>query len=315
MVVKWKDYVYANENPTPTWKLVHYLDQTFTGISQMLFIENPVIGVGIASALIVANPPGGLAVIAGSALATLWSNLLKLDTGLTRSGLYCFNSILVVAALNAFVTPLPAVVAMSIVGSLASVWLFDKGVKLLPFPVVSIPFIMVAQLSLLASRSFPSLSAIQFAPPPPVDITMFPEFLPWLSYIASTVPLTFSQLFFTANTWVGVAIIAAGFLGDRRVMSSAVLGAAIGTSVGYFLGYDVANGLWGFNSALTAMALYPTFGLPLWGALTAAGLSAALQPIALTIFGNAGLPALSFSFCLCTITFLRLYQKIRNQHK
>lgn len=176
--------------------------------------------------------------------------------------------------------------------------------------MISIPFVLITDALLLASRTSSSVTTFQPSLPPAVKLTMFSEVLPFLTSIATTVPLTFSQLFFTFNLWAGLVIIAAGAYGDKRTIFSGVCGAAIGSSIGYFLGFDVSNGLWGFNSALTAMALYPTFGMPLWGALASAGVTALLQPLALNIFGFLGLPSLSFSFCLSTVLLLRLWQKI-----
>lgn len=177
------------------------------------------------------------------------------------------------------------------------------------FPVISLPFIIVADALLLASRASPSVTAVQFSLPPSVQLTMITDVVPFLTSVASTVPLTFSQLFFTCNLYGGAAILAAGALADKRTIFSGACGAAIGTTIGFLLGFDVSNGMWGFNSALTAMALYPTFGMPLAGALASAGITALVQPLALIFFGSCGLPALSFSFCLSTIALLRFYQR------
>jgi len=274
----------------------------------MLFIENTFTGIGILAAVTAFSPYGGLAILSGSALAQFWANVLNLDKGLTRSGLYAFNSVLVVAALNVFVLQPAAVIPLSIIGSLASVVLFDRGAKIFSFPLISIPFIIVMDSLLLAARSL-SIPTVSFSMPPPINLLPFNDFVTSLSTIPPTVPLTFSQLFFSFSPFIGAGIIAAAAIGDRKTIFSGVCGAAIGSSIGMLLGFDVSNGLWGFNSALTAMGLYPTFGLPFLGAMAGAGVTALVQPLAMQMFGFFGLPSLSFSFCLTCLMVLRLYQR------
>lgn len=377
---KWKGYLYEQQGPS--WKAAQFVDQTFTGISQVIITPDACIVVVSLDCLLLSDEALNrchwvvfaicfdllssktetLDVVhrehnnwslLGNCLSphiscwrfgrNLWRSfgtilgqhpqvepaLSEIRYGNQRSdflypGLYAFNSILVVACLNAFVTPLPAVVGLSVLGSLGTVVLFDKGSQyvylcqhfLTPrkfsWPVVSIPFLIVADAALLAVRAIPSASAIQFSMPPPISLTMFSDFVPFVTSIATTIPLTFSQLFFTFNFWGGVAIILSAIIGDKRTILSGACGAAIGSTVGFFLGFDVSDGLWGFNSALTAMALYPTFGIPFWGALGFAGVTALLQPLAMAIFGFFGLPALSFSFCVTTITALRFSRKNEN---
>lgn len=98
LMTRWKTYLYKPEHSSLSWKGAQFVDQTFTGVSQvmysfigsqlfqMLFIENTLTGVAIATALVLSSTSGGLAVLAGAALGQIWANVLKLEQGLVRSG-------------------------------------------------------------------------------------------------------------------------------------------------------------------------------------------------------------------------------------
>jgi len=295
---KLRVYVYGDSKLGIEGKgqLAQYAHQTATGISQMVFNENAILGLAIAAVVAVMNPSQAVAIVGGSALATFWANVLNLDEGFIKAGLFGFNSILLCCALNVFVNPVSAVVGMSVVGSLGTVVLFHKA-RNLSFPVISLPFVLATNTLLLASRPFSSITSVPFSAPNlalslPTD----------LAAVLHSIPVTFSNLFFMNEFWTGLFILGAcASLGDRRVAISGIAGAAIGSLVGAFfgLGYTCA-----FMSALTSMGLYPYFGATVSAALTGAALTGVVQVALMTAFGFFGLPALSAPFCLTTIGIL-----------
>jgi urea transporter len=82
-----------------------------------------------------------------------------------------------------------------------------------------------------------------------------------------------------------------------------MMGSTLGTLCGAFMGADVselAMGLWGYNSALTSMAIgvffvhsTPTLALSAGGAAATAAVFGAMK----TVFGAYGAPALTLPFC------------------
>jgi len=86
-----------------------------------------------------------------------------------------------------------------------------------------------------------------------------------------------------------------------------IAGAAIGSIIGASFGYGYTAG--GVMSSLTAMALFPSFGAPLWAALIGSAIASVFQLICADVFGYFGLRALSTSFCLTSICILLLLKK------
>ena len=97
--------------------------------------------------------------------------------------------------------------------------------------------------------------------------------------------------------------------GDKKAVFSVSAGALIGNSIGFFFGFDVSNGLWGFNSALTSVALYSAFGQPLWRALVMAGVTGVVHPVIYMGFCSMGLASFSMPFCIITMVIINLFKK------
>jgi urea transporter len=93
------------------------------------------------------------------------------------------------------------------------------------------------------------------------------------------------------------------------------MGSVVGTAIGAFSGADVselAMGLWGYNSALTSMAVgvffvnsTPAVALSAGGAAATAAVFGAMK----TVFGAYGAPCLTLPFC----TTMSACYLLRNQ--
>ena len=130
-------------------------------------------------------------------------------------------------------------------------------------------------------------------------------------------PLTgISQIFVVQSALSGAIIV--GGIGSYSPLLAvhAIGGSAIGTLVGAMSGAPLADltmGLYGFNSALTSMAVgvffvhsTPAILLSAGGAAATASLFGAMS----TVFGTYGSPCLTLPFCLTMSSCYLLHQQV-----
>jgi len=306
---EWKKFLYLPRHQSLAWKATQAADQVARGVSSLLFVENPITGIALVGALAYFSPPTAIAVLVGSILSIFWSKVLSLDEEMRKSGLVAFNGILVVAGTPFFITPFPAVAAISFFGSALAVYLFDTACKNLSFPVLTLPFVFVESLAL-------ALTKFGFGINPTFDFSSSP--LPTLAHqdivevankLMVAIPQSVTQICFSAVPSVELgAVFALLFLqADKKLVLSAFGGAAIGCTAGVLLGYDFSNMLlmWGLNSSLSAIAM-TAFGRPYWQSSVAAIGSCAFYPFFIYLSTQVGILAFTLPFCFSTITCLRL---------
>ena len=284
---------------------------------------------GLAALLLLAtwaHPWAGAAGLAAAALAVGGARLGGFSREWTDLGAYSFNALLVGLALPLYFAPGPGLVALVGVGAglalLLSValggWLGGRGL-----PFLSLPFVLVMWVLLLASRQLPvapaetnvywlneayALGGPRFAAaarwageanwPPPLAI-----------YLRAL-----SAVLLQDSPWAGL-LVALGLLWHSRIafaLSGLAFGGAWGLAmfVGSPMGGVGAYNL-GANYVVAAVAVGGVFALPSVGSygwallslpLTAVFLAAAealLRPL-----GVGGLPALSLPYCLTSLLFL-----------
>jgi urea transporter len=125
-----------------------------------------------------------------------------------------------------------------------------------------------------------------------------------------------SQIFVVESALSGSVIVLGIANYSQGLAAHAVAGSAIGTVVGAILGADsseIAVGLWGFNSALTSMAVgtffvhsVPTMALSAGGAAATAAVFGAMK----TMFGVYGSPCLTLPFCVTMSACYVLHKQI-----
>ena len=126
---------------------------------------------------------------------------------------------------------------------------------------------------------------------------------PGMKEIALSPLVGISQIFVVNSATTGAGIAAATYTYSPKLAAHAVGGSATGCLVGMMLGADlstVAMGLWGYNSALTSMAIGTFFVHSRWSmVLSASGAaaSAAVFGAMPTLFGSYGVPCLTLPFC------------------
>jgi len=117
-----------------------------------------------------------------------------------------------------------------------------------------------------------------------------------------------AQVFFSGNSYTGVAIVAGMAICSRIAAAAVVIGSASGVVLGLALGVDegeLYNGIWGFNPVLAAAAISIFYVLS-WRSfvfgLACCASSCILFAFLRTIFAATG--PMTLPFCVSAIFFL-----------
>lgn len=294
-----------------------FVDWCLRGIGQVVFQNNPVSGLIILGALFFNSPIYGAIAVFGVVISTATAVLLQADKGLIRDGLFGFNGALVALALIAFTSEdfhygaVPSVYLTVYIafGSAMTAMVFTSLANLLgPHRVapLTMPFVLVGWLFLFAVLKFHSIDAGPLAKPvspTQYDGTVQYTLATWYKGIGNAI----GQIFFQDN-WISGYLIVLGIAVNSRVSAiMALLGANVAAFVAVVYGAPegaISDGLFGYNAALTAIALggfflvltpasalYTLFGVVvstwLW-----ASVAIFLEPI--------GMPVLTSTFVIVT---------------
>ncbi|QOG06206.1 urea transporter [Aureimonas sp. OT7] len=292
-------------------------DHVLRGIGQVVFQNNPVSGLIILAALFFNSWIYGVICLLGAVVATATARVLKADDGLIENGLYGFNGALVGLSLVAFTSAdfrtgaIPSahmLVYIIFAAAMTSVVFSAIGSILQPYKVAALtmPFVLVGWLFLFAVLKFSNIEAGPLSKPVSPDdyVATAVYVLPtWYMGIGNAI----GQIFFQDN-WIAGYLILAGIAVNSRISAAmALLGAAFAALVAVVFGGPegaIRDGLFGYNAALTAIALggfflvltwqsflYTLFGIVLTTWLWAS-VAIFLEPI--------GMPVLTSAFVLVT---------------
>ncbi|MHC5230638.1 urea transporter [Brucella sp. LJL56] len=298
-----------------------FVDWTLRGIGQVVFQNNPLSGLVILFAILVNSWIYAVICVLGVVASTLTAIILKADRGLIRDGLFGFNGALVALALIAFTSadfrsgavPSPAMTVYLIFGAAFSTMAFASIAALLgPNKVapLTMPFVLVGWLFLFAILKFDAIDAGPMAKPvsPEQFSYVVPYVLPtWYMGIGTAI----GQIFFQDN-WITGYIILAGIAIHSRISAlMGLLGAVTGAVVAAVFGGPegaIRDGLFGYNAALTAIALGGFFLVFSWGSFLYAIFGAVVATwlwASVAIFLKPiGMPVLTSTFVLVTWVML-----------
>ena len=294
-----------------------FVDWILRGVGQVVFQNNPLAGLVILIGLLVNSWIYAAICILGAVVSTLTAIVLKADKALIRDGLFGFNGALVALALIAFTSedfragaiPSVAMTVYLVCAAALTTMAFATIAALLgPHKVapLTMPFVLIGWLFLFAVLKFDAIEAGPMAKP--ISPDQFPhdthyDLNTWYMGIGTSI----GQIFFQDN-WISGYIILAGIAINSRISAAmCLLGAVIGTVVAVIFGGPegaIRDGLFGYNSALTAIALggfflvmnRSSFLYAIFGAIVSAWLWASiaifLQPI--------GMPVLTSTFVIVT---------------
>jgi urea transporter len=279
------------------------------GLAQVIFINNPISGLVLLLAFLVQSPWCALLALLGTAAAHGTARLLCLAEGLRSEGIYGFNGALVgcaVANLFQFDRPLSSLIWAFLVllgGALTTLMLegLGRGIhRYLGLPPLTVPFVLVTW-GLLGLASLAPGAALALAEPLPV-----PELASASQAFADGLLRSMGQVFLCSNPWSGLLVLIATFLASPLAAGLGLLGALVGMAVGLLLNAPleaIAQGLWGYNGVLVAIALGGIFYAPSWASL-AVGLGgaalASLLQLAWSLTPAQGWPSFTLAFVLAT---------------
>lgn len=294
-----------------------FVDWTLRGVGQVVFQNNPVAGLVILIGLLVNSWIYAAICIVGVVASTLTAMILKADRALIRDGLFGFNGALVALALVAFTSedfragaiPSVAMFVYLISAAALTTMAFASMAALLgPHKVapLTMPFVLVGWLFLFAVLKFDAIDAGPMAKPVSPDQFSYTapyDFRTWYEGIGTSI----GQIFFQDNWITGYIIIVGMAINSRISAGMALLGAVVGTLIAVVFGGPegaIRDGLFGYNSALTAIALGGFFLVMTWSsffyAVFGAIISAWLWASVAIFLKPIGMPVLTSTFVIVT---------------
>ncbi|NXD10530.1 UT2 protein, partial [Nothocercus nigrocapillus] len=296
--------------------VIQFIDWVLRGISQVMFVNNPLSGLIIVAGFLVQNPWWTLTGCLGTVVSTLTALMLGQDRSAIAAGLHGYNGVLVGLLMAVFSAKgdyhwwllLPvALVSMtcpiftSALGSVFSKW---------DLPVFTLPFNLALTLYLAASGPhnlfFPT-TLIQPATTTP-NITWTDAEVPML---LQSIPVGVSQVYGCDNPWTGGIFLVALFISSPLICLHAAIGSAVGMLAALSLATPfskIYSGLWNYNSSLSCIAIGGMFYAFTWQthllAIACALFSAYVGATLTNMLAVFGLPSGTWSFCLSALTFL-----------
>jgi len=295
------------------------------GIGQVVFQNNPVSGAVILAGIFYNSWIYGLVCLLGTIISTATALLFKSDKGMIKDGLFGFNGALIAIALVAYTSPnfttgeLPnAYLWFYIVlcAAFTTVIVPAFGALLGPHkvPGLTMPFVLATWFFLGALLAFTTIDVSNaLKPTSPSDFTG-----PRPNYTGITwfhgITMGIAEIFFQDNWVTGVIILAGIAINTRIGAAMALMGSTLAVATAMFYGaHDEAirDGLFGYNAALTAMALGGMFLVLNWQGFiyTVIGILVTTRAWAsLGIFLEpSGMPVLTSAFVF--VTWLMLLAK------
>nr|XP_027791449.1 urea transporter 1 [Marmota flaviventris] len=301
--------------------VLQFIDWILRGISQVVFVSNPISGILILVGLLVQNPWWALNGCVGTVVSTLTALLLSQDRSAIAAGLHGYNGTLVGLLIAVFsdkgnyfwwlLLPVSAMSMTCPVFSSALSSVFSKW----DLPVFTLPFNMALSMYLSATGHYNPFFPSQLITP----ISSVPN-VTWSDLSAlellKSLPVGVGQIYGCDNPWTGGIFLCGLLLSSPLMCLHAAIGSLLGIVAGLSLSApfkDIYFGLWGYNSSLACIAIGGMFIALTWQAhllaLACALFTAYLGGSLTHLMAKVGLPAGTWSFCLATLLFLLLTTK------
>lgn len=310
-----------NPNQFQDHPTLGFVDWTLRGVGQVVFQNNPLSGLIILAALFFNSWIYGSICLLGVVVSTAAAIALKADRGLIRDGLFGFNGALVALSLVAFTSEnfrtgaVPSfymTIYIAFAAALTTVAFSSIATLLAPHNVAALtmPFVFIGWLFLFAVLKFDSIDAGPLAKP--VSPDQFPD---GVAYVLPTwymgIGNAIGQIFFQDN-WISGYLILIGMAVNSRIGAGmALMGAALAALVAVIFGAPegaIRDGLFGYNAALTAIALggfflvltWQSFIYTVFGVIVTTWLWASVA----IFLAPIGMPVLTSTFVIVTWTML-----------
>ena len=294
--------------------LLGLLDNVLRGIGQVMFQNNSYSGLLFLLAVATQSWVLALALLLGSAAATLTAAWLGAEHAPIRNGMFGFNGGLVALALLVFLQPSALTWGCALLAAAASsivmAWM-QRTCAIWKLPALTAPFVITTLCCFLAVARFGRLEPTGLMPTAELPQAATVEGVVTLTTLLIGVFKGVGQVFFQGSVISGLLLLAGLLWASPRAGIAAVLGSAVGALVAWGMGAAepaIRAGMYGYNSALVAMALSCVFLRPSAATYAYALLAAAITPFvaAATMASLAplGMPALTLPFVLVTWVFV-----------
>ncbi|XP_063216756.1 urea transporter 2-like [Bacillus rossius redtenbacheri] len=297
------------------WALPMFLDSVCRAFGQVVFANNPVSGLVVVAALLVADPRAAAAGLFAASVATAGACLLGQPGGSVRAGLTSYSAVLVGTVTASLAGPdsighhvlWPALFVGAVLSVYVTAGLANALGSLRPaLPCLTLPFNAVAWLLLAC------LQARGAAPPPLAlgrNLTAHGHFAQMLSGCL----LSAGQVYAVEDTTSSALVFLAVALFSPTLAAVSFTGALLGTLAGVMMlgrpGLHLAtSGALGYNSLLSAAAVGGMFYVISWRSCLAAVFNAIMTSLVfvalLRPMAQVGLPVLTMPFVTSTLVFL-----------
>ncbi|KAL7542779.1 hypothetical protein ACHAXR_013121 [Thalassiosira sp. AJA248-18] len=271
------------------------VDASTRAMGQIVFLNSVESGRVVFLSLALGDPTLASLAALGAVTATSTSQFIGLDKNTWNDGLWGYNGALIGCAASVFGPSFfPYMVVSTLFGAAATPVLSASLKSAITMPQWTWSFNVVALTSLLQTRPLLKSAA---------DVNETAPVSTGFTDVALSPLLGISQIFVVGSPITGAGIVGAIYLYSPKLAVHALGGSATGCLVGLLSGAelsDVCMGLWGYNSALTSMAVgtffvnsRQTMILSASGAAASAALFGAMQ----SLFGTHGVPCLTLPFC------------------
>jgi len=246
-----------------------FADWVLRGIGQVVFQNNPISGAVILAGIFYNSWIYGIVCLFGTIISTATALWFKADKGMVKDGLFGFNGALIAVALVAYTShnfttgELPngyLWLYIVLCAAFTTVITPAFGSLLGPHkvPGLTMPFVLATWFFLGALLQFTTIDvSTALKPTSPSDFTgPRPEYssITWFHGITMGV----AEIFFQDNWVTGVVILIGIAINTRIGALMALMGSTLAVASAMLYGaHDEAirDGLFGYNAALTAMAL------------------------------------------------------------
>ncbi len=292
------------------------------GISQVMLLNHALTGALFLLGLCLASLTIGAATALGAAAGTLTARAFGTPKAELEAGLHGFNGALVGVTLVTFFEPRPLIWAVLLFAAASSTVVavgLTRWLSASKLPALTAPFVLVAWATIAAQTQLTRLS------PPPLSALTDSAEASAMSATALGEGLVrgVAQVFLQDNLATGALFILGLLVASRLACGAAIVGSGLGLATALGLGAPeqaLRSGLFGYNAALTAIALClllpPRRGTFAYAA-AASAVSAVITAAAAPLLAPLGLPALTAPFVV--VTWLALlaapgFSRLRAEH-
>lgn len=296
-----KNKTASTAKPTPS-ELETWGDRFGKGVGQVIFLGSSKSGGVLLASLAVGDPYLAALAATGTMASTGTAYMCGMNRGTLDAGLLAYNGCLIGCAAGGFLVPIQYGLVTSTLWTLALAPATTFAAAALPKVTGSVPQWTWA-FNAVALSQFLHVKPLAVAAAASASATATAATTSPLALAAA--PLVgLSQIFVVNSAVTGVGVEVAIAMYSPLLAAHALMGSSLGCLTGLALGAgadSVAMGLWGYNSALTSLAVGVFFQntrnswfLSAGGAVATAGVHAGLA----AAFGSAGSPTLTLPFCI-----------------